>query len=371
MIRYAVLEFRDHRRDPAAWARELGISREAIEIYLAADVIDLHVDSFIWTRSWGYRLDERHGHGLFGANVYSQVDLPRAREAQIGGAIWSITTNPLRTTKGRAATFLHNFSELRAIFERNHDDVAVCRNASDYRAARDADKHAAFVGIQGGNALDADNALAAALAHCDGLLVRVTLVHLSTSTLGTTSAPSASARRGNGDGKLTARGRDYVEQLDAARVFVDLAHINRVGFWDAVAAHDRSLPLLVSHTGVTGVTPHWRNVDDDQLRAVADTGGVVGIIYQSSFLGDPWLGGRCESIVQHLAHVVETVGEDHAALGSDWDGAIFTPRDMPTCLELPRLVEHMLARKWSAERIHKILGGNFLRALAQLRPAPT
>ncbi|HEX4451991.1 MAG TPA: membrane dipeptidase [Kofleriaceae bacterium] len=358
----------DHRRDPAAWAKQLGISREAIEIYLAADVIDLHVDSFIWTRSWGYRLDERHGHGLFGARIYSQVDLPRIREARVGGAVWSITTNPLRRTNSRAAAFLHNFSELRAIFERA-SGVALCRNAADYRAARAADKHAAFVGIQGGNALDADHALAAALAHCDGYLLRVTLVHLSTSALGTTSAPSAGARHGNGAGKLTARGRDYVEQLDAARVFVDLAHINRIGFWDAVAAHDASLPLLVSHTGVTGVTPHWRNLDDDQLRAVAETGGVVGIIYQSSFLGDPLLGGKCESIVAHLAHVVDTIGDDHAALGSDWDGAIFTPRDMPTCLELPRLVEHMLARGWSTARIHKILGGNFLRALAQLRPS--
>jgi membrane dipeptidase len=368
MIRYAVLGVLDHRRDPAAWAAQLGISREAIEIYLAADVIDLHVDSFIWTRSWGYRLDERHGHGLFGARVYSQVDLPRIREARVGGAVWSITTNPLRRAKSRAATFLHNFSELRAIFERSHDDVALCRDAHDYRAARAADKHAAFVGIQGGNALDGDHALAAALAHCDGYLLRVTLVHLSTSALGTTSAPSAGARRGNGPGKLTDRGREYVEQLDAARVFVDLAHINRAGFWDAVAAHDASLPLLVSHTGVTGVTPHWRNVDDDQLRAVAETGGVVGIIYQSSFLGDPYLGGKSESIVRHMAHVIDTIGDDHVALGSDWDGAIFTPRDMPTCLELPRLVEHMLARGWSAERIHKILGGNFLRALGQLRP---
>lgn len=356
-----MLSFRDHRRDPAAWARELGVSREAIDVYLAAEVIDLHVDSFIWTRAWGYRLDLRHGHGLFGARIYSQVDLPRIREAQIGGAVWSITTNPLQPAGRRARVFDDNLDDLRAIFTRCADDVAPCRDAAEYRAARAAGKHAAFVGIQGGNALDADGALEAAIERSAGLLLRVTLVHLSTSTLGATSAPAG------GDGHLTSRGQDYVRRLDAARVFVDLAHINRPGFFDAIAAHDSSLPLLVSHTGVAGVTPHWRNVDDEQLRAVAATGGVVGIIYQSSFLGDPLLGGRCESIVDHLQHVIDTIGDDHAALGSDWDGAIFTPRDMPTCLELPRLVQRMLARGWSAERIHRILGGNFLRALAQLR----
>src|SRR5205814_1167888 len=96
------LAFRDHRLDPAAWARSLAISPEAVELYLDSDVIDLHVDSFIWTRVFGYRLDRRHGRGLFGGRLYSQVDLPRVREARIAGCVWSITTNPLRGTEARA-----------------------------------------------------------------------------------------------------------------------------------------------------------------------------------------------------------------------------------------------------------------------------
>ena len=72
-------------------------------------------------------------------------------------------------------------------------------------------------------------------------------------------------------------------------------------------------------------------------------------------------------MVDQLAHTVDAVAEDHASLGGDWDGAITPPADMPTCLELPRLVQHMLDRGWRAERIHKILGGNFLRVVASLR----
>ena len=74
------LDWRDHRSDRDAWARALGISREAIDVYLASDVIDLHVDSFIWTRIFGYDLRRRHGHGLLGARAYSMVDVPRVRE---------------------------------------------------------------------------------------------------------------------------------------------------------------------------------------------------------------------------------------------------------------------------------------------------
>jgi len=337
----------------------MNLSNEAVDIYRHSDVVDLHVDTFIWTRIFGYDLLKKHGRGLFGARFYGQADLPRLREAGVGGAIWSITTNPLRRASRRAAVFRRNLERLRAILG-SSDEVALCRTAADYRAARAAGKHGAFIGVQGGNALDEAGALDSFDA---SQLIKVTVVHLSNSALGVTSAP----RLRGGDAGLSDRGREFVRALNGKRIFVDLAHVNRQGFFDAVEVHDRSQPLLVSHTGVTGVTPHWRNIDDEQLRAVADTGGVVGVMYQSSFLGEPYWGGRAEAIVDHLQHIVDVVGEDHAALGSDWDGAIVTPRDLATCLELPWLCELMLRRKWSPQRIGKILGGNFVRALEALR----
>jgi membrane dipeptidase len=335
------------------------LSPEAIALYRASDVIDLHVDTFIWTRLFGYDLLRRHGRGLFDGRLYSQVDLPRLREARVSGAIWSITTNPLRRASRRTGVFRKNLDRLTGVFDRVPDQVAICRNAADYRAARAAGRHAAFIGIQGGNALDGDLTLA---TFDRSLLIKVTLVHLTSSSIGATSAPWLRA-----GGGLTDRGRELVTSLNQHHIFVDLAHISRQGFFDAVAVHDRTQPLLVSHTGVSGVYRHWRNLDDEQLRAVANTGGVIGVMYQSSFLGERALGGRAEAVVEHLQHIVDVVGEDHAALGSDWDGAIVTPRDMATCLELPILCELMLRRGWSHERIGKVLGGNFLRALEMLR----
>jgi membrane dipeptidase len=352
----------DHRAGPAAWARQLGVSREAVELYLATDVIDLHIDSFLWTRAFRYNLRRRHGHGFFGARFYGHVDFPRIREASITGATWVITTNPWRRSETRPDIFLENLRRLQGIFDSVPNDFQVVRSVAEYRRARRAGKHGAFIGIQGGNALDRDRDALDLIP--DNLVLRVTIVHLSSSRIGVTSAPTA-MRRGEG---LSDFGRDFVRRLNERKIFVDLAHINRRGFFDAVEVHDRSQPLLVTHTGVAGVTPHWRNVDDEQLRAVAGTGGTVGVIYHCAFLGDPyWRGGSAERLVCHLAHIVDTVGEDHASLGSDWDGAIVTPRDMPTCLELPRLVDLMLRRGWSAERIRKILGGNFLRVVEALR----
>jgi membrane dipeptidase len=347
--------------DIQAWAKALGISREAAELYLACDVIDLHVDSFIWTRVIGYDLRRHHGRGLLGARYYSQADFPRMRQARITGALWSITTNPLRSGSGRAHAFARNVERLQGICASAPDQVVLVRDLDGYRAARAAGLHAAFIAVQGGNALDRDAHALDALA--DGSVVAVTVMHLSGSRLGRSSATP-----GGRDSGLSAAGCAYVERLNALRVFVDLAHVSRRGFFDALGVHDRSQPLLVTHTGVAGVTRSWRNIDDEQLRAVADTGGVVGVIFHGGYLGSPyWSGGSAVAIVEHLAHIVATVGEDHAALGSDWDGAIITPRDMPTCLELPRLVQLMLDRGFPPERIRKLLGANFLRALGQLR----
>ena len=341
-------------------SQSLAISREAAELYLASDVIDLHVDSFIWTRIFGYDLTQRHGHGLFGARFYSQVDVPRIREARIGGALWSITTNPLRSAAGRARAFERNERELERILASVPQDVALVRTFDEYRAARARGLHAAFIAIQGGNALDADGSLSLL---ADGKVIAVTVMHLSSSSLGRTSAPTGRGARG-----LSDRGRAYVRQLNALRVFVDLAHVSREGFWDALAVHDRSQPVLVTHTGVCGVHDVWRNLDDRQLRAVAELGGVVGVIFHGGYLNGSYLGGGTASaIVDHIEHIVNTIGDEHVALGSDWDGLIATPRDMPTCLELPRLVQLMLERNFPHERIRRVLGGNFLRALRQLR----
>ncbi len=348
-----------HGVSSKAWADQLGISSEAVELYRQSDVIDLHIDSFIWHRVFGYDLTKRHGHGLFGARFYSQVDFPRVLEAELAGATWVITTNPARDARDRLDTFRRNLASLLELFDRVSDHFQVVRNFKEYQAARALGKHAAFLGIQGGNAFDAN---LDALKSLDGVILRITLVHLSSSRLGATSSPL----RFGADLGLSSLGRKYVEQLNHERILVDLAHISPRGFWDAVAVHDPNLPLIVTHTGLSGVHPHWRNIDDAQLRQVAQSGGTVGVIFHTAFLGGLFTS-RAEAIVRHLAHIVDTVGEDHASFGSDWDGAIFTPRDLPTCLELPRLVQLMLDRNWSPERIRKILGGNFLRVVKAIR----
>jgi membrane dipeptidase len=167
---------------------------------------------------------------------------------------------------------------------------------------------------------------------------------------------------------LGREGAALVEALDARRVIVDLAHSNPTGFWDALAVHDRSLPAIVSHTGVRGVHDCWRNVDDDQLRAIADLGGVVGIMFHSAFLGDRFWSGAADAVVRHVEHVVAVAGEDTPAIGSDFDGLIVPPADLRTVSAMPVLAQRMLDRGFTPERVGKVLGANYLRVVGEVRP---
>jgi len=346
-------------KSSAEWASELGIPTAAVELYRESEVIDLHVDSFIWQRTFGYDLTKRHRAPLWGAFL-GQVDFPRIREAEISGATWVITTNPVREPADRVRAFSTNLEELCRTFQRAAAEFQVVTNAREYDAARASGKHAAFLGIQGGNALDLSLAEMARL--CDGRVLRITLVHLSSSRIGSTSSPMRLSDTG-----LSAFGGQMVELLNERKVLVDLAHISARGFWAACDAHAKDTPFVVTHTGVSGVYRHWRNLDDDQIRAVARSGGVVGIMYHAPFLGDrPW-AGRVDTIARHLAHVLNVAGEDTPALGSDWDGSIIPPRDMPTCLELPRLVAALTKLGIRERVIQKILGLNFLRVVRQVR----
>src|SRR5690606_6215276 len=135
-----------------------------------------------------YDLTKRHGTGPFGGRFFGQCDLPRLREAKIGGAIWSITTQPFLPASLRASHLRKNFRRLTGIFSKVPAEAELCRNRSDYDRAKAKGAHAVWIGIQGGNAVGKNFETIDEIG--DGLL-RVTLVHLSRSNLGNTSSPLA------------------------------------------------------------------------------------------------------------------------------------------------------------------------------------
>ncbi len=333
------------------------ISPQAHSLCQDADLIDLHLDIWIPKRLWGYNPTKPHKNAWFGRHFFGHSDLPRMSQAGYTGAMWSITTNPAKLSNARWQTFLENLFELEQFCDQ-HQELMICRNIEDYRLAKKQGQHAVFPSVQGANAISGAPEGIASLPQ-NHSISRMTLVHLTPSVYGNTSSP---AHMLHGHKGLTDAGKSLVEAMNQANIFVDLAHIHPDGFWDAVHVHDKTKPILITHTGVQGVTPHWRNLDDMQIKAIADSGGVVGIMFATNFLKHN--GKRDASIiVDHLEHLISVGGEDIAAIGTDVDGAISAPTDLQTVDRFPVLVEQMITRGWNETRIRKVLGLNFLRVL--------
>jgi membrane dipeptidase len=285
------------------------------------------------------------------------VDLPRMREGGLTGQFFGLWTFPY-PQRGCARDVHRQLDALEQAARASDGGLVLATRAEEVRAARASGARVGLRGIEGGQALegDLDN-----LERFAGRGVRyLGLLHFTPNQIG---RPMYGTGTDESAG-LTPFGCEVVDACARLGVLVDLAHLNRRGFFDAVAR--RPGPLVVSHAGATALSDHPRNIDDDQIRAVADSGGVVGIIFAPRYLG-----GHLEAVVNHLAHVIDVAGDAAVALGSDWDGFIRPCRGLEDAAQLPNLTEALLIRGLSVEAIHRLLGGNVLRVLDSLPPLPS
>lgn len=165
-------------------------------------------------------------------------------------------------------------------------------------------------------------------------------------------------------GGLTDAGRALVRRCGELGVAVDLSHLNERGFWDV--ARLEHAPLIASHSCAHALAPSSRNVTDEQIRAIAASGGLVGINFHVAMLrrdGRTDADTPLQAIVEHVRHVADLVGVDHVALGSDFDGATM-PRELPTARELPLLVDALRRDGFGEDELARIAHGNWRRVLA-------
>ncbi|HEY8038347.1 MAG TPA: dipeptidase [Polyangiaceae bacterium] len=328
-------------------------SSEAQALHAEYPAIDLHADSLMWSRWLGYDLHARHEPPLPRAALGGHVDLPRMREGGVGAQFFGLVSLPVAKRMRGMSRIVHEQIDLLAqTIHRRPGDLRLVRTAAEIDACKRDGAIAALLGIEGAHALEGE------LDQLDAFAARgvryLGLLHFSANEAG---RPAYGRGRRDEEG-LTPWGFDLVRRCEDRGVIVDLAHINRRGFLDACSVATR--PPIVSHTGVLGAFEHWRNIDDSQLRAVADKGGVVGVIFCPRYVG----GDGLEPVVRHLRHILDVVGEDAPALGSDWDGFIVPTRELADPRGLPLLTDALLRAGVSARTIGKILRGNVMRVLA-------
>jgi membrane dipeptidase len=328
-------------------------------VHVACPPFDLHDDVLMWARWAGYDISKRHEPPLPKSKWVGHADLPRFREGGIGAQFFGLVSLPVLGESGCYRAVNEQIDILDGYAASLPREIRKAVSVEDAEQARFDGYLAAFLGIEGAHALEGD---IRNVAHFARRGVRyLGLSHFSANR----ACYPAKGKGARPDAGLTPFGREVVEACLANGVIVDLAHINRPGFMEAAAiCRVYKTPVIVSHTGVLGAYKHWRNIDDDQLRAVASSGGVVGVIFVPNYLGGPGI----DAVMRHMTHVIDTVGEDHVALGSDYDGMVTPTVGLEDVSRLGALTDAMLAAKWSVTRIAKVLRGNVLRVLKDAPP---
>jgi microsomal dipeptidase-like Zn-dependent dipeptidase len=345
-------------------------SEAALQLHRQSVVVDLHADPLLWGRDlaeWG-----RMGH----------VDLPRLREGGMTLQVFGLVTQvplgtsidrtdpsrpdtitllalsqawPARTLRSRMERALYQCRQLTELAERRPDELRIVRTREDLDAVLEARARGGrlvggLLSVEGAQALDGDPANLKLLYEAGVRMIG--LAHFFDNEF-------AGSAHGLERGGLTPAGETLVREMERLGVVVDLAHASPTTIEDVLRLSSR--PPVVSHTGVRGTCDNNRNLSDDQIRAVAETGGVIGIGFWADAVG----GTKPADIARAAVHAVEVAGDDHVGLGSDFNGAVATSFDVS---QLPVVTQALLDAGLSPTAVHKILGENAIRVVRSCLP---
>lgn len=247
--------------------------------------------------------------------------------------------------------------------------LKICTTIAEIKACMDNGVIAAVMHIEGCEAIDPD-------FHSLEILYRAGLRSLgpvwSRHTLFAEGVPfrfPSSPDIGNG---LTELGIELVKRCNSKGILVDLSHINEAGFWD-VAKHSTK-PLVATHSNAHVLCEHARNLTDKQLRAIAESDGMVGVNFGSAFLradGRKLPDVELSVVIEHFDHLLSILGEDRVGLGSDFDGTV-VPKSIGNAAGLVALRNAMKIRGYNDDLMRKLCHGNWLRVLKKTwNPGPT
>lgn len=347
----------------------LTISEHAKTLHRELLIIDLHADCLMWNRD------------LLQRNTRGHADVPRLIEGNVALQAFTIVTKvpshmklegnsattdditllamaqcwPMSTWGSLLQRTLYQTDKLADFARRSGGKLTLIKSRTDlgsYLKRRTTDQSitAGFLGVEGAHALDGN------LENIDIMFdhgIRMMApTHFFDNDIG-------SSAHGLCDQGLTDKGKEMIRRIQKKSMIVDLAHASSRVIKDTLAISSR--PCVVSHTGVKGTCNNNRNLSDEQILGIANTGGVVGIGYWSTAV----CGRDARAIAKAIRYAAKRIGVTHVALGSDFDGATIAPFDAS---QLIQLTQALIDEGFSDSDIKLIMGKNTCRVLQECLP---
>ena len=373
----------------------MNISKEAKDIHYSALVVDTHSDSLAWPT--------RHGVDIGQRQEKTHMDLPRMREGNQNVQFFACFAAPSWIEKKKVVQVTLDYMDSFHTLMRNYpDQIEQATTADDVRRITDAGKLVGILCIEGGHSIDDDLSILRMYHRLGARYMTLTWNNTNNWGDGVLDEPR--------HGGLNHFGKEVVREMNRLGMLVDISHVAPATFWDAIATTTK--PVIASHSSAKSICAAPRNLEDDQIKAVADNGGVIGVNYEITFVGEAYrvaksrlddekteaikraekdhpadsddlksalreIDGRhdeqvaCLSkphyteIIDHIDHMVSVAGVDHVGLGSDFDGATM-PEGMEDCTKVPLITDELLRRGYSETDIRKILGENFMRVMEEV-----
>lgn len=312
-------------------------------------VFDGHCDTLLDILSGKRKLAERSSKG--------HIDLPRLREGGVTAQVFAIFIEDQYLPAGAVKQALRVLDALHGALVAHPDQMLLATQAEHIRMAKRQGKVAAVVGLEGAEALEGDLGVLRMFHHLGVRLLTVTWSRRNQAADG-----GYEARTGGG---LTNFGLQLVQECNRLGILLDISHLAPAGVRDVLEASSQA--VVASHSNARARCSHWRNLSDDQLVAVAQKGGVVGVTFVPAFVSDDRKDASLDKLLDHVDHIVHVAGIDHVGLGSDFDG--FNPpppRGLEDVTKVPGITEGLLKRGYSQADVRKILGENWLRVFQQV-----
>lgn len=358
-------------------------SQHHMDLHRDLRVVDAHNDviisSILKGRDIGQQLSEGH------------TDIPRLLEGEIDVQVFAVWSNSENWKEGAFEHANDQIDALESVITKNSDRIEIARRRSDIERINGTGKIAAVIGIEGGHMIEES------LEYLDALHQRGAIyLTLTWNTNLPWATAAAETKIGEKPQGLSEHGKSIIKKMNELGMMVDLSHSSKQTFYDVLKISSK--PVLVSHSNAAALTPHYRNLDDDQLIALKKNGGVIGVNFYSDFLDSTYVtrveslyyrnhprtvdqdkpsigemyrelspseqhqaNAPLESLMRHIDYLVGKVGIDHVAIGSDFDGIESPPQGLEDVSKFPTLTKALIDRGYNKDQIAKIMGENFLR----------